>query len=208
MEKGLKFFRLPFFAPLELKGAFFMITTTKKLVGTGCFAALSFVISLIEFPIFPAADFLKLDFSAVFILLAGFIFGPVSAICVSGVKELLRFLMGSSTGGVGEIANFCIVLGFFIIPTVVYKYRKGLKTVIVTILIGCVIQILLSLLVNRYINFPLYMGDSAKVVFNSLWHYIVLFNAIKSVSVSVITILLYKRTSKFIKNFNVKKSEE
>lgn len=185
-----------------------MITTTKKLVGTGCFAALAFVISLIEFPIFPAADFLKLDFSAVFILLAGFIFGPISAICVSGVKELLRFLMGSATGGVGEIANFCIVLGFFIIPTVVYKYRKGFKTVIITISIGCIIQILLSLLVNRYINFPLYMGDSAKVVFDALWYYIVLFNAIKSVSVSIITVLLYKRTSKFIKSINVKKSEE
>lgn len=208
MEKGLKFL-LVFFCPFEFfKGVFFMITTTKKLVGTGCFATLAFVVSLIEFPIFPAAEFLKLDFSAVFILLAGFIFGPVSAIFVSGVKELLRFLMGSATGGVGEIANFCIVLGFFIIPTVVYKYRKGLSTVIVTILIGCVIQVLLSLIVNRYINFPLYMGDSAKVVFDSLWHYIVLFNAIKSVSVSIITILLYKRTSKFIKNINVKKSEE
>ncbi len=185
-----------------------MITTTKKLVGTGCFATLAFVVSLIEFPIFPAADFLKLDFSAVFILLAGFIFGPTSAIAVSGVKELLRFLMGSATGGVGEIANFCIVLGFFIVPTVVYKFKKGFSTVIITILIGCVIQIALSLLVNRYVNFPLYMGDSAKVVFEALWYYIVLFNAIKSVAVSILTIILYKRVSKFIKSINVKKSDK
>ena len=180
-----------------------MITTTKRIVGTACFSALAFVISFIEFPIFPAAGFLQLDFSMAFILLSGFIFGPISAITTSFVKELLRFLIGSGTGGVGEIANFCITLGFVLIPTIVYKYRKGIKTVILTIGIGCIIEILLSLFVNRYVNFPLYMGDMAKDMFNKLWIYIVLFNAIKSVSVAVLTILLYKRTSKFIKSINV-----
>ena len=41
-----------------------MITTTKRIVGTACFSALAFVISFIEFPIFPAAGFLQLDFSS------------------------------------------------------------------------------------------------------------------------------------------------
>ena len=46
------------------------IGVTKKLVGTAVFAALSFVVSFLEFPIFPATGFLKLDFSAVFTTLA------------------------------------------------------------------------------------------------------------------------------------------
>ena len=185
-----------------------MITNTKKIVGTACFAALSFVISFLEFPIFPSANFLQLDFSMVFILLAGFIFGPISGVLASFTKELLRFLIGSGTGGVGEIANFCITLGFILIPTIVYQYRKGIKTVICTIIVGCVIEVILSLFVNRYVNFPLFMGEKAKEIFKQLWIYVALFNLIKSVSVAVLTILLYKRISGFIKSINVRKIKD
>ncbi len=182
------------------KGRFFMTNeTTKKLAGTGIFAALAFVISLLEFPIFPAAGFLQFDFSLVFILLAGFIFGPVSGITSSAVKELLRFAIGSGTGGVGEIANFIVTVAFIIIPTVVYRYKKGLPVAIITLAAGCIMQVGAAMLANRYINFPLYMGESAKDVFASLWYYVLLFNLIKAVAVSVITVLLYKRVSAFIK---------
>ena len=193
-----RFFRAPWD-----KGAFLMdktITVTKKLVGTAAFAALAFVISFIEFPVFPAAPFFKLDFSLVFILLAGFTFGPFSGLCASAVKELLRFIVGSSTGGVGEIANLVVTIGFVMLPTVVYVFKKGLPTVMITLAVGCVIQVLLSLLVNRFVTFPLYMGEAAKDAFNGLWQFIVFFNLIKSVAVSVITVLVYKRISGFIKS--------
>lgn len=175
------------------------ISTTKKLAGTGVFAALAFVVSLLEFPIFPAASFLKLDFSLVFVLLAGFIFGPVSGIGVSAVKELLRFAMGSSTGGVGEVANFIVTLAFIVVPTVIYRYKKGFSTVIITLIIGCVLETAAALIANRFINFPLYMGDKAAEVFASLWQFVLLFNLIKTLAVSLVTIMLYKKVSALIK---------
>ena len=174
-------------------------STTKKLVGTAVFAALSYVISFLEFPIFPATGFLKLDFSAVFTTLAGFLFGPISGVTVCGVKELICFITKSSTGGVGEIANFVVTCGYILIPTIVYCYRKGFKTVVLTLLAGCVLQAALAMLANRYINFPLYMGESAGEFFNTVWYYILLFNVIKTVSISIITIILYKRVSALIK---------
>ena len=175
------------------------ISTTKKLAGTGVFAALAFVVSLLEFPIFPAASFLKLDFSLVFVLLAGFIFGPVSGIGVSAVKELLRFVMGSSTGGVGEVANFIVTLAFIVVPTVIYRYKKGFSTVIITLIIGCVLETAAALIANRFINVPLYMGDKAAEVFASLWQFVLLFNLIKTLAVSLVTIMLYKKVSALIK---------
>lgn len=175
------------------------ISTTKKLAGTGVFAALAFVVSLLEFPIFPAASFLKLDFSLVFVLLAGFIFGPVSGIGVSAVKELLRFVMGSSTGGVGEVANFIVTLAFIVVPTVIYRYKKGFSTVIIILIIGCVLETAAALIANRFINFPLYMGDKAAEVFASLWQFVLLFNLIKTLAVSLVTIMLYKKVSALIK---------
>lgn len=174
-------------------------STTKTIAGTAALAALAFVISLLEFPIFPAVPFLQLDFSLVFILLAGFLFGPISGVCASAVKEVLRFLIGSGTGGVGEIANFVVSVGFIIVPCLVYRYKKGLPTVIFTLCIGCLIQAALALVANRFINFPLFMGDAAKETFNAVWHFILFFNLIKTVSVSVITILIYKKISAFIK---------
>ena len=176
---------------------------TKTLVGTALFSALSFIVSLIEFPIFPAAGFLKLDFSAVFTLLGGFMYGPIAGVGICAIKELIRFAVGSGTGGVGEIANFIVTTVFIIVPTVVYKYKKGLPVVIVTLLIGIVLQTLAALICNRFIMFPLYMGEGAENAFNSLWFYVAIFNLIKGVAVSVIVFLLYKRVSWLFKKINL-----
>ena len=176
------------------------ISSTKRLVGTAVFSALAYVVSMFEFPIFPATPFLKLDFSAVFLLLAGFIFGTIYGISACAVKELIAFITKSSTGGVGELANFLVIGAFILIPTIVYRYRKGIKTVIITLIIACFVQVALSLLANRFITFPLYMGDYAKTFFSSVWEFVALFNLIKSVAVSLLTILLYKKLSALIKS--------
>ena len=143
---------------------------------------------------------MQLDFSNVFVLLGGFMYGPLAAILISGVKELLS-LLDTSTGGVGEIANFLLTFSFVILPTLVYRFKKGLPTVIATLAAGCVLLVAAGLLVNRYINFPLYMQGSAASVFQAVWWYIVLFNLIKGVAVSLITILLYKRISRLFDKF-------
>ncbi len=192
------------------RGVFFMseekvknkqsINLTKKIVFTAVFAALAYAVSYLEFPIFPAAPFLKLDFSAVFIALSAFMFGPIAGVSACGVKELLCFITKSSTGGIGELANFIVITGFILLPSIVYCFKKGFLTVVITLIIACFIQVGLSLIVNRFINFPLFMGDSASVAFAELWVFVLLFNLIKSVAISLLTILLYKRLSKIIKS--------
>ena len=162
---------------------------TRQIVGTALFSALSFVVSLLEFPIFPAASFLKLDFSAVFVLLGGFMYGPVAGVIICAVKELIRFAMGSGTGGVGEIANFLVIFSLIIVPTTVYRFKKGLLS-------------------NRFIMFPLYMGEGAVSAFNSLWYYIIFFNLIKGVAVSAIVFLLYKRLSALFRKINLQSAPE
>lgn len=163
-------------------------------------SALAFAVSYLEFPIFPAAPFLQMDFSLVFVLLGGFLYGPVAAIVVSGIKECLR-LFTSGTAGVGELANFIVTVSFVIVPTLVYRFKKGLPVVIITLAVGCFLEIGVSLLTNRYINFPLFMGEGAAAQFELLWWYVLLFNLIKSVAVSLVTVLLYKRISWLFNKF-------
>ncbi len=175
-------------------------SNTKKIVFTALLSAMAYGISYFEFPIFPIAPFLKLDFSAVFILLLGFMFGLEYGISACAVKEFICFITKSSTGGVGEIANFLVISCFILVPCLLYRNRKGIKNVIISLIIACLIQVAVSLLVNRFINFPLYMGAGAGEAFKELWIFVALFNLIKSVAISLVTILLYKRVSFLIKS--------
>lgn len=177
--------------------------TTRKIVTLALFVALSYIISFFSFPIFPAAPYMKLDFGNVFILLPSLLFGPIEGIAICLVKELLS-LINSTTGGVGEIANFIMTSSFIIIPSIVYRYKKGIASVIVSLLCACVLGTTVATLANRFIIFPLYMGDAAPNVFKSVFIFVILFNFIKTVSISTLSFILYKRLSVFFKKIAVK----
>ncbi len=190
------------------------VFSTKNIAGMSVFSALSFIVYLLEIPIFAGtpASFLELDLSNVFVMLAGFMYGPVPAVIVTVVKEAVHIAVGS-TGGVGELANTLITTAYVLLPSVVYTKKKGIKTVIVTLSLACVIEVGVSLFVNRFINFPFFTGsvpfvltEVSENLFNTLWVYVLLFNAIKSVVVSALTLLLYKKTSRFFKKINLQNS--
>lgn len=192
------------------------VFTTKNIAGMAVFAALSFVVYLLEIPIFAGtpAEFLQLDFSNVFVMLAGFMYGPIPALLVTIVKEVIHIFVGK-TGGVGELANIIITTTYVLVPSFVYSKRKGFKTVVITLIIACLVQSATSLLVNKYINFPFFTGGVPFVItpdseglFSLLWGYVLLFNAIKSVAVSIVTIILYKRISYLFEKINLKNSSK
>ena len=146
---------------------------------------------------------MKLDFGNVFILLSGFLFGPVEGIIVCLVKEVLS-LINTNSGGIGEIANFIMTSAYILVPAIVYHhYRKGLKAVLVSLAIACAVGTTVATLTNRFIIFPLSMGDSAPSVFTSVFWFVVSFNLIKTAAISAVTFLLYKRLSGVLKKFAV-----
>lgn len=178
--------------------------TAARLAYIALFTALAYVVSFLEFPIFPTVSFLKLDFANVFFLFEGFLFGPVEVTISILIKELLC-LAGSNTLGVGQLANFIMSLAYVIVPSVGYRFIKGKGWVCVLLTIACVLQIGVSFLVNRYINFPFFgeafhaFGDlSGQEAFDAVWYYVLAFNAIKSVSISIVVFVLYKPLSRFI----------
>ncbi len=177
--------------------------STRAIAGMAIFTALAYGVSFLEFAIFPTTvvAFLKLDFSNVFIMLAGFMYGPLAALFVGILKELLC-LIGTSTFGVGQIANMCIILVYVLPPAIVYKYKKGLRVVIVSLVVSCLLQTVVAVFVNRFITFPLYgMAE----MFNQVVWLLVAFNIIKSVSVSLLTVLLYKRVSFVFEKMNIRR---
>ena len=171
--------------------------TAKRLALMAVFVALSYVVSWIEIPI---VEPFKLDFGNVFILLIAFLLGPIEGVIVCALKEALR-MIGSSSGGVGELANILMTCSYILLPSIVYRFKKGLKWVIPCLVAACVIATVTALVTNRFINFPLYMGQGAAAAFQELFAVIIVFNLIKTAVVSVLTLLLYKRLSNFLKKW-------
>ncbi len=185
---------------LQIKTRF----TAKRIALMGIFVALAFLVSLLSFSIFPASPvfFLELDFGNVFILLISFLLGPIEGVIVCVLKETIRIMAGS-TGGVGELANMLMTSAYILLPSIVYQYRKGIKTVAATLVGACLIGTAAALLVNRFITFPLFMGEQGAVVFAECFWLIASFNLIKTASIGVLTLLLYKRLSNFLKKIKI-----
>ena len=176
--------------------------SAKRLAFIAVFTALAYAVSFLEIPIFPATPYLKLDFGNAFILLLSFLLGPIEGVVACVIKELLRGI-GSSSGGVGEIANIAATTAYILLPSVVYRFRKGLKAVIPCLIAACLIGTGAALLTNRFITFPLYMGEGAASVFKEVFWFIVAFNLIKTAAVGIISMLLYKRLSNFLKRMKI-----
>ncbi len=182
---------------------------TKYIVMTAVFVALGYILSFLEIPMPAPIAFLKLDFSNVMTMLCGFTLGPVAMVVCEGLKQLLWFFThAGESAGVGQLGNFIITVSYAIIPSIMYRFKKGRKNVVLWLCVGCLMQVVAALIVNRFITFPLYMRDSAAAVFNSVLPYMIIFNIGKALLVSAITFFLYKSLSRSLKYiFGTEESE-
>lgn len=187
--------------------------TATRMAYIAVFTAISYVLYLLDFPLLPGTpvSFLKLDFSNAFVMIGGFTLGPVAGVIIAVLKELIHALTVGNTMFIGELANILFILPYMLIPAIVYKKHKGLKTVIITLLLGCLAQLAVCIPVNYLLNFPAfyYFGgfgtwqDGQQLTLD-LWYWIILFNAIKVGLITVVTLVLYKPLSRLIKATNAK----
>lgn len=185
--------------------------TAKRLALMGVFVALSYTVSFLEIPMpLFGAEFLKLDFGNVFIVLISFLLGPLEGIVVCLCKEGLRCLNSSSMCA-GELANFLVTSSYLALPSILYQCHRNLKTVIWSLCGACLLATGIALLTNRLIIFPTFAflmggniyGMTVAEAFSAFWVSILLFNLIKTVAVGLLTMLLYKRLSNFLKRIKI-----
>ena len=119
------------------KGFFARHFTPKRIALMAVFVALSYAVSFLEIPMpLFGAEFLKLDFGNVFIVLISFLLGPIEGVMVCLLKEGLRCLTSTSMCA-GELANFLITSSYLLLPSILYQYRRNLKTVILSLSAAC-----------------------------------------------------------------------
>ncbi|MBN4051034.1 MAG: ECF transporter S component [Alkaliphilus sp.] len=189
--------------------------TTHAIVKIAILGAIAFGIMLIQFPIpiFPA--FLKIDLSDIVALVGGFAIGPVSGVAVQLIKVLLHFIIRTSTGGVGELANFIIGASFVFPAAFIYHMKKDKKHALVGVIVGTITMTMAGALANIYILIPFYANifpieaiiNMGTVInenitdVNSLVLYgITPFNIFKGIIISLVTMLIYKKISPILKS--------
>ena len=99
------------------------VSNTRKLTATAVLAAAAYLLAFLEFPVPLTPAFARMDLSDLPALIGAFAFGPVTGVMIELVKNLLG-LMTSSTGGVGELANFLMGASYVFTAGVVYRHHK------------------------------------------------------------------------------------
>lgn len=163
----------------------------------GALSALAVGLMYLEFPIFSVYPWLKLDFADVPALIGGFALGPVAGVAIELIKNFFNFILKSSTGGVGELANFLLAVALVLPASLIYKRKKSRKSAVVGLVVGSACMVALAPVLNYYVLIPLFVGFLGPDFDISL--YLVAgtlpITAIKAVSESIVVILLYKRLS-------------
>ena len=169
--------------------------STRQLVTMALMCAIAILLSFVEFPIFPAASFLKLDVSFVPSAVVGFAYGAGPGVLVGIVCAVAH---GAISGNwVGALMNIIMSCAFILPAAAIYKRNRTFKGAVVGMVVAVVCLVAAAVVANLVID-PLFNGmpfdaDAALVV-----PAIIPFNVIKGVVISVLTGLVYKSISNLI----------
>ena len=149
--------------------------------------------------------------------MGGFLLGPIGGAEIIVLKVLLKLLFkGSSSMLTGEIQNILLEMAFVIPAAIFYKKHKTKKGAIFGMVLGAFISVIVSIFTNVYLILPFYMKlyemdwDAIIEIFTNINPVItniptiiifsvVPFNVVSRVLTSLITLVLYKKVSRLIK---------
>lgn len=181
---------------------------TKKLVILAFLSAVSYVLMLLHFPI-KYLGFLEIELSNVPAMIAGFVFGPVAGVVVVLIKNLLSAMTRTSTGGIGELANFVINSSYVFTAIILMRNLKGKYRYIISYGVAVVLYMVVGAISNYYVLVPLYaklFGGVDKIIntakgtipiINDIASLVIIgitpFNLVMGVLISYTSYYVYKR---------------
>lgn len=201
------------------------ILTTRKIAVIGVFSAIAAVLMLFEFPVPFAPSFYELDFSEIPALVGAFAFGPVAGVMIEFCKILLKlFMKGTSTAFVGDLANFVIGCSFILPAAIIYMVKKTRNNAIAASVTGTLIMSVFGTMFNAVYLLPAFsklygmpldtivgMGTAINSNITSVTSLVIFavapMNLLKGGSVSLVTMLTYKKLSPILKQGTISKKE-
>lgn len=127
----------------------------RMLTMTAALAAVACILAFFEFPVPLSPSFARMDISDYPALIGAFAFGPLCGVFVELVKNALQ-LLSSSTGGVGELANFLMGASYAAVAGFIYKYNKTKKGAGLACILGSFAMGIAAAVANYFILLPLF----------------------------------------------------
>ena len=180
---------------------------------TAMLAAVAYLLAFLEFPVPLSPSFAKMDASDLPALIGAFAFGPLCGLTIELVKNALQ-LLTTSTGGIGEIANFLMGASYVVTAGFIYRHHKTKKTALLACGLASVVMGAAAALANYFILLPLFenfmpleqliASFAAFLPFIHTKLDVVLFNAfpfnlLKGLVIGGITMVSYKRLTPVLK---------
>ena len=187
------------------------VFTTYQITVIAILAAIGSILYRLEFVVFPAVPFYKLDLSNLPILLGTFAMGPVIGSVILLIKSTVG-LFTTTSQGVGELADFLLGLAMVLPVGLLYRHQKSRGTAILGMAIGGVLASIAGVLLNYFLLIPFFaalfglpvdvivgMGTNMFPAVDSLWKFVWFvtapFNVIKWSVIALVTGLVYKPLS-------------
>lgn len=189
----------------------------RGVVQIGMLSAIAIILMQFEVPVPFAPPFYKIDFSEIPVLIGCFVMGPLAGAIVELIKVILNVVIsGTTTGGVGDIANFLIGCAMCVPAGMIYKKYHTRKSALAGMAVGTVFMTVIGCILNAYVLLPVYakafempidalvaMGTAVNHSITSLSTFVIFavapFNLLKGVLVSFIVFLIYKKISPIFK---------
>lgn len=193
------------------------VLSTRKIAVIGVFSAIAAILMLFEFPVPFAPPFYKIDFSELPALIGTFAYGPVAGIMIELCKIVLKLLMkGTTTAFVGDLANFAIGCSFLLPASIIYLLKKTRKNAVVACVSGTLVMTVVGTAFNAVYLLPKFaqlygmpldaiidMGASINPAITNVSSFVIMavapLNLLKGTTVSVMTLLIYKKVSPILK---------
>ncbi|MGO4936904.1 ECF transporter S component [Fundicoccus sp. Sow4_H7] len=162
--------------------------------------AWAIVLRFFDFPILPAAPFLKIDFSDLMAFIGMLTYGPVGLITVAGIRDLINYITSGGQAGlpIGVIMSFMATLVMFLPTHYILKFTSTKQSMAKTISLSLSLTTALVLtmaIFNYYVALPIYttvLNFPINDFFDYVLSIIVPFNLIKGIILSIGQIIVLR----------------
>lgn len=165
----------------------------RSVVLAAILSALSFILMrFVEFPIFASFPFLKTDLGDIPLLIGAIFLGPIYAIAIAFIKNLLFLISGAGSGGpLGVLVNFIAVGSFSLITGLVTYKKQKIYWILIGLILGTASFTLIMIPTNLWAA-PLFMlGITKQALLDYIYKVNVPFNLIKGLIDTAIVIPLW-----------------
>ena len=175
-----------------------MSPKTKKLTTIAMLTAISAVlITLVHFPLFPAAAFLQYDPADVAILIGTFAYGPLAGLSITVIASAIQAFLLGGDGVYGFLMHVIASGTLALVAGIIYHFVHTRSGALIGLVCGTIAMGIMMMGANHIIT-PYFMGAPTEVVDAMLVTVILPFNLLKAGINSVITFAVYKTVSRLV----------